>query len=244
LKRPGVAKFLNNEYAARGNTAGELIGNMSNLGVRFALAAPGQRGGLQRPLQGAGRLRLGPDAEAIQSGVKGWFQSDRSAPPTQRRLPDLGKSLTDVRLGRPIGSKFDYSNLGAGLLGHALVNAAKAEKYEDLLARRLTSTIEMKDTTITLTPEQRDRFPLCYNTKGMETPPWEFGCLEGRRIEPPFATTDRRETMAQAYKKIVLSIPVESPDGQVIVSVSAEYSLAGDNLNIPDPRDQGEPGPT
>jgi hypothetical protein len=41
LKRPDVAKFLNNEYAARGQTAGELIQNMSNLGVRFAPATPG-----------------------------------------------------------------------------------------------------------------------------------------------------------------------------------------------------------
>jgi hypothetical protein len=41
LKRPDVAKFLNNEYAARGQTAGELIQNMSSLGVRFAPATPG-----------------------------------------------------------------------------------------------------------------------------------------------------------------------------------------------------------
>jgi RNA polymerase sigma factor (sigma-70 family) len=33
-------------------------------------------------------------------------------------------------------------------------------------------------------------------------------------------------------KKIVLSIPVETPDGQGIVSVRAEYSLDGDNLDI------------
>jgi hypothetical protein len=33
-------------------------------------------------------------------------------------------------------------------------------------------------------------------------------------------------------KKIVLSIPAETPDGQAIVSVRAEYSLVGDNLDI------------
>jgi hypothetical protein len=33
-------------------------------------------------------------------------------------------------------------------------------------------------------------------------------------------------------KKIVLSIPVESPDGEGIVSVTGEYSLDGDNLSI------------
>ena len=54
------------------------------------------------------------------------------------RLPDLGKSLLAVTLDCPIGSKFAYSNLGTGLLGHALVNAAGAKNYEDLLARRLS----------------------------------------------------------------------------------------------------------
>jgi len=41
LKRTDVAKFLNNEYAARGKTVGELIQDMSSLGLRFAPAVSG-----------------------------------------------------------------------------------------------------------------------------------------------------------------------------------------------------------
>jgi hypothetical protein len=41
LKRPDLAKFLNNEYAARGKTVGELIRDMSSLGLRFAPAVSG-----------------------------------------------------------------------------------------------------------------------------------------------------------------------------------------------------------
>jgi hypothetical protein len=41
LKRTDVAKFLNNEYVARGKTVGELIQDMSSLGLRFAPAVPG-----------------------------------------------------------------------------------------------------------------------------------------------------------------------------------------------------------
>jgi hypothetical protein len=41
LKRPDVVKFLNNEYAARSKTVGELLQDMSSLGLRFAPAVSG-----------------------------------------------------------------------------------------------------------------------------------------------------------------------------------------------------------
>jgi hypothetical protein len=41
LKRPDVAKFLNNEYSARSRTVGELLQDMSSLGLRFAPAVSG-----------------------------------------------------------------------------------------------------------------------------------------------------------------------------------------------------------
>jgi hypothetical protein len=41
LKRPDVAKILNNEYTARSKTVGELLQDMSSLGLRFAPAVSG-----------------------------------------------------------------------------------------------------------------------------------------------------------------------------------------------------------
>src|SRR5262249_46175897 len=41
LKRPDVAKYINNEYAARSKTVGELVQTMSSLGLRFAPAVSG-----------------------------------------------------------------------------------------------------------------------------------------------------------------------------------------------------------
>ena len=57
-----------------------------------------------------------------------------------------------------------------------LVSKSRVKK---LLTTCLATPLGMKDTTITLTPAQHARFPRCHNTKGKETPPWEFGCLEG-----------------------------------------------------------------
>jgi hypothetical protein len=42
LKRPDVAKHLNNEYAVSAKTVNELVKNMSNAGVRFAKARDGE----------------------------------------------------------------------------------------------------------------------------------------------------------------------------------------------------------
>src|SRR5262245_59321932 len=57
------------------------------------------------------------------------------------------KYLTDAKLDRAIGSKHDYSNLGVGLLGHALAKAGGADSFEQLLRRQITEPLEMKSTS-------------------------------------------------------------------------------------------------
>jgi CubicO group peptidase (beta-lactamase class C family) len=91
---------------------------------------------------------------------------------------DLAKSLASIKLDRPIGCRFEYSNLGVGLLGHALAHAAGARGYEELLRQRITGPLGMADTGIRLTPDQAGRFPPCHAKDGKETPAWTFGCLE------------------------------------------------------------------
>jgi CubicO group peptidase (beta-lactamase class C family) len=91
---------------------------------------------------------------------------------------DLARALAATRLSRPIGCRFEYSNLGVGLLGHALAHAARAKGYEELLRQRVTGPLGMADTRITLTADQAARFPRCHGKDGKETPAWTFGCLE------------------------------------------------------------------
>jgi CubicO group peptidase (beta-lactamase class C family) len=99
-------------------------------------------------------------------------------PYAEYRLPDLGKTLERITLDRPIGCRFAYSNLGVGILGHALAGAAKAKDYEDLLVRRLCRPLGMVDTCIQLSGEQQQRLPPCHNKSGQKTAAWTFGCLE------------------------------------------------------------------
>jgi CubicO group peptidase (beta-lactamase class C family) len=65
--------------------------------------------------------------------------------------------LSSYTLPRDPGQSYEYSNLGMGLLGHAL--ALKAGKpYEQLLVERVLKPLGMNDTRITLTPGMAERF--------------------------------------------------------------------------------------
>jgi serine-type D-Ala-D-Ala carboxypeptidase/endopeptidase len=59
--------------------------------------------------------------------------------------------LDRYQLTREPGAQWEYSNLGAGLLGYLLGRAAHSD-YETLLRERITGPLGMKDTMITLKP--------------------------------------------------------------------------------------------
>jgi D-alanyl-D-alanine-carboxypeptidase/D-alanyl-D-alanine-endopeptidase len=66
--------------------------------------------------------------------------------------PQLYEFLSRYQLPRAIGEKYEYSNLGVGLLGHALALRA-GMSYEELVRRRVLEPLGMTDTAITL-PER------------------------------------------------------------------------------------------
>jgi CubicO group peptidase (beta-lactamase class C family) len=90
----------------------------------------------------------------------------------------LYKSLAGYELPRAIGSKYDYSNLGMGLLGHALACRAKTS-YERLLVKRLFEPLQMKDTRITLSSEQHWRLARGHSKAGEPVASWDFDVLAG-----------------------------------------------------------------
>jgi CubicO group peptidase (beta-lactamase class C family) len=91
---------------------------------------------------------------------------------------NLQKTLANLTLNRPIGSRFEYSNLGVGLLGHALSHAAKTQNYEELLVQRIAKPLDLTDTRLQLSAEQNKRFAPAQNKEGKPTSPWTFATLE------------------------------------------------------------------
>ena len=81
---------------------------------------------------------------------------DTTNPYADYSVEQMYEFLSSYELTRDIGSKYEYSNLGGGLLGHVL--ALKAGKsYEELVESRICGPLGMKSTAITLTPEMRAR---------------------------------------------------------------------------------------
>jgi len=86
--------------------------------------------------------------------------------------------LSGYQLPRDIGSTYEYSNLGVGLLGHALALKAGAS-YEHLVTRRILTPLGMTETAITLTPAMRGRFALGHDGEGKVVPNWDLPTLAG-----------------------------------------------------------------
>jgi D-alanyl-D-alanine-carboxypeptidase/D-alanyl-D-alanine-endopeptidase len=77
-----------------------------------------------------------------------------------------------------IGTKWAYSNVGVGLLGHALARRAGVA-YGQLIADRIAEPLGMKDTRITLGEEQERRLAKPYALGNTPSARWTFNVLAG-----------------------------------------------------------------
>ena len=87
----------------------------------------------------------------------------------------LYEFLSGHELRRDIGAEYEYSNLGAGLLGHALARRAGLS-YEGLLQQRVLRPLGMASTGITLTPVLNARSAGAHTSVFLRTPTplWDF----------------------------------------------------------------------
>jgi D-alanyl-D-alanine-carboxypeptidase/D-alanyl-D-alanine-endopeptidase len=86
--------------------------------------------------------------------------------------------LSGYELTRDIGSKYEYSNLGVGLLGHALALRAGMD-YEKLVQTRILGPLKMSSTAITLTPEMRSHLAHGHTATLAPVPNWDIPTLAG-----------------------------------------------------------------
>jgi D-alanyl-D-alanine-carboxypeptidase/D-alanyl-D-alanine-endopeptidase len=103
---------------------------------------------------------------------------DPSDPYADYTVADLYRFLSSFELPRDIGSKYEYSNLGVGLLGHVLSLKA-GMTYEALLRSRICEPLGMKSTVITVAPEMRARFAAGHDTELKTVPYWNLPTLAG-----------------------------------------------------------------
>jgi CubicO group peptidase (beta-lactamase class C family) len=117
----------------------------------------------------------------VQPGFLGHLLRTRDFrnPYSHYGVKELRAFLARCKPGREPGFRYGYSNLGAGLLGMALVHRAGAKSYDDLVQKRIAGPLRLKDTCVKLSAEQRKRLTGGHDEKGEPTSGWDFACLEG-----------------------------------------------------------------
>jgi CubicO group peptidase (beta-lactamase class C family) len=92
--------------------------------------------------------------------------------------PQLYAFLSSYAPARDPGIQYEYSNLGAGLLGHVLSRRASMT-YEQLLRDRILTPLGMSDTRITLSPDMQRRLATGHNRDCDAVANWDFDALAG-----------------------------------------------------------------
>ncbi|HEV7488656.1 MAG TPA: serine hydrolase [Thermoanaerobaculia bacterium] len=103
---------------------------------------------------------------------------DPANPYADYTVAQLYEFLATVELPRDIGSKYEYSNLGGGLLGHVLARRAGTD-YEALVRTRILEPLAMKHTAITLSKTMKDRLAAGHDASLQPAANWDLGVLAG-----------------------------------------------------------------
>lgn len=86
--------------------------------------------------------------------------------------------LDGATLSHEPGAGYEYSNLGAALLGKALAQRGKAD-WAALVTAQITGPLGMTSTMVALTDEARGRFAQGYDGDGDPAKPWDLPTFTG-----------------------------------------------------------------
>jgi serine-type D-Ala-D-Ala carboxypeptidase/endopeptidase len=104
--------------------------------------------------------------------------ADHRNPYADYTVEQLYAFLTSHELRHDIGVVAEYSNLGTGLLGHALSRAA-GTTYEEALRTRVLEPLGLRSTAITLDNALRSRMAQGHDPAGEPVPLWDIPTLAG-----------------------------------------------------------------
>jgi CubicO group peptidase (beta-lactamase class C family) len=103
---------------------------------------------------------------------------DAANPYADYTAAQLYEFLSGYTLTRDIGSQYEYSNLGVGLLGHALARRAGVD-YEALVRSRVLEPLGMKSSGIALSPEMKARLAVGHDVSMNPAKNWDLPTLAG-----------------------------------------------------------------
>ncbi|HEY0320335.1 MAG TPA: serine hydrolase [Pyrinomonadaceae bacterium] len=103
---------------------------------------------------------------------------DPNNPYADYTVEQMYEFLSGYQLTRDIGEKYEYSNFGAGLLGHILSLRAGTD-YETLVIKRICKPLGMDSTRAKLTPQMQARLATGHDDGGRPVMNWDLPTLAG-----------------------------------------------------------------
>jgi serine-type D-Ala-D-Ala carboxypeptidase/endopeptidase len=162
---------------------------------------------------------------------------DPGNPYADYSVDQLYQFLSGYKLTRDIGSQYEYSNLGGGLLGHVLA-LRSGMSYEALVRSRICIPLSMNSTGITLTPEMKTRLAAGHNAALEPAENWDLPTLAGAGA----LRSDANDMLAfiaanLGYRKSPLApamaamLKVRRPTGQPNMDIALGWHIATANGN-------------
>ena len=137
--------------------------------------------GVRLPTRNGKAITLGMLSEQ-NSGLPrmpgNFHPADPTNPYADYTTQQMYEFLSGYTLKRDPGEKFEYSNLGVGLLGSVLASIA-GKSYEELARERIFAPLGMTHTAITLTPWMQSHLALGHNEAGSVVANWDLPALAG-----------------------------------------------------------------
>ena len=134
-------------------------------------------------------------------------------------VKQLYEFLSNYTLPRDIGTQYEYSNVGMGLLGHIL-ELHTGKTYEDLIKERITKPLGMLDTGIALTPNMQSNLALGYDAELKLTKKWDIPTLAGAGA--------LRSTTSDIVKFIQANITDDGSDLYLAMNLSHQVAYSND----------------
>src|SRR5262249_19332240 len=104
--------------------------------------------------------------------------ADPANPYADYSVEQMYEFLSSYQLTRDIGSQYEYSNLGGGLLGHVLALRPHTD-YASLVRDRITAPLEMASTAITLPADLKSRLAVGHSAALQPVANWDLPTLAG-----------------------------------------------------------------
>lgn len=160
-----------------------------------------------------------------------WDPKNPDNPFADYTIEQLHDYISRAQFDYAPGTWFKYSNVGYGLLGHILSQAA-GKPYETLVKERISAPLGLTNTTLTLTPEQKTRLAGGHSEYGTPVQSWDLTAIAGTggfrsNVNDLliFAAANLGHTKTDLYPAMQLSHIPRMPKGDIGQQVALGWTL-------------------